>query len=428
MINSIVNSINKYFSTINVWQKIIAILFILFTYTLPYGAKGITSVILILIFVFWLISGMPFRNFPKLIVNPKRILLLSFAGLYILYVAGTFYNNELANPNALRIKLPLLAFPLILSLSDDELFSKDFINILKNIFVFGTFTTLIILSVESFISYSHTHDLYEFSYDKFSGDRLHPTYLSMYVVFSFFILFIDVLKSAKIDFLRVIPIVIFPVYLVLLSSKAGILSFMLLLVFVFVYKLIAKDYSRFLLFISLFAFIFSIGLYKTIPTAKKRMQNAEKSIEQNTKNNKTEKTDGTSVRLMVWEEAIKSILQKPLFGHGTGMEKEILLKSNNISSSEHMLELKPDAHNQYLQTAIAIGFLGLALLLYILILPTILSFKYNNIVFLIFLIIISFNFLFESIIERQSGIMFFSFFISLFFIDFNNYSKKTIRS
>lgn len=76
-----------------------------------------------------------------------------------------------------------------------------------------------------------------------------------------------------------------------------------------------------------------------------------------------------------------------------------------------------NAHNQFSDTIIAVGLLGLLLMLSFFIYPIYLWIKNKNfdIVFFSLLLIISFNSLFESVFERQMGIMFFVFFYFLLF-------------
>lgn len=76
-----------------------------------------------------------------------------------------------------------------------------------------------------------------------------------------------------------------------------------------------------------------------------------------------------------------------------------------------------NAHNQFSDTIIAVGVIGLLLMLSFFIYPIFLWIKNKNfdIVFFSLLLIIAFNSLFESIFERQMGIMFFVFFYFLLF-------------
>lgn len=83
------------------------------------------------------------------------------------------------------------------------------------------------------------------------------------------------------------------------------------------------------------------------------------------------------------------------------------------------INAESNAHNQFSDTIIAVGVVGLILLLLFFIFPVYLCIKNKtfDVVFVSLLITIAFNCMFESIFERQMGIMFFTFF---FFILFHN--------
>ena len=84
---------------------------------------------------------------------------------------------------------------------------------------------------------------------------------------------------------------------------------------------------------------------------------------------------------------------------------------------KHCIKHELNAHNQFSDTIIAVGLIGLLLFILMFLSPTYLWIKNKNfdIVFFSLLIIIAFNSLFESVLERQMGIMFFVFFYMLLF-------------
>lgn len=92
---------------------------------------------------------------------------------------------------------------------------------------------------------------------------------------------------------------------------------------------------------------------------------------------------------------------------------------------KHCIKHKLNAHNQFSDTIIAVGLLGLILFLLMLIAPVYLWIKNKSfdIVFFSLLVIIAFNSLFESVLERQMGIMFFTFFYFLLF--HGNFCQQT---
>lgn len=85
--------------------------------------------------------------------------------------------------------------------------------------------------------------------------------------------------------------------------------------------------------------------------------------------------------------------------------------------TKHCIKYELNAHNQYTDTLISVGIIGLILLIGFFIIPVSLIVKNRNFDLLIFslIVIIAFNSFFESLFERQMGIMFFTFFYFLLF-------------
>ena len=63
------------------------------------------------------------------------------------------------------------------------------------------------------------------------------------------------------------------------------------------------------------------------------------------------------------------IAEKPLFGYGTSDEKEVLLEAYEQEGFYHFAKKKLNAHNQYLQTGIAVGVVGMLVLMLMLFVP-----------------------------------------------------------
>src|SRR5690606_2483356 len=72
---------------------------------------------------------------------------------------------------------------------------------------------------------------------------------------------------------------------------------------------------------------------------------------------------GTSIRIRKWKNAINTIKDSPFFGHGIGDQKRVLLNQYKKDKFYIGYYEKFNAHNQYLDTSIAIGLFGLLILL-----------------------------------------------------------------
>jgi O-antigen ligase len=120
-------------------------------------------------------------------------------------------------------------------------------------------------------------------------------------------------------------------------------------------------------------------------------------------------SDGTADRILIWESSLELIQEQSIFGVGTGDVKDALLKKYEENGIVNALNRKLNAHNQYLQTAITLGLPGIIILLSGLVFAFILAVRRQNLLLLLFSVVVSFNFLVESMLERQAGVVFYSF-------------------
>jgi O-antigen ligase len=120
-------------------------------------------------------------------------------------------------------------------------------------------------------------------------------------------------------------------------------------------------------------------------------------------------------RIMIWWYSFEITNENFLFGVGTGDVKDALLDKYKEKEMQNALSLELNAHSQYLQMLIALGSLGLTILLLNLIIPGLYAIERKHYLYFIFLLLIGFNFLFESMLETQAGVVFYAFFNAYLF-------------
>jgi O-antigen ligase len=87
-------------------------------------------------------------------------------------------------------------------------------------------------------------------------------------------------------------------------------------------------------------------------------------------------------------------------------------KEQNITTAiEHEL----NAHNEYLQTFMALGIVGFLTLVLSLIIPGWYAFRRKQLLYLLFLMLFAFHMLVESMMAKQAGIVFYAFFNAVLF-------------
>ncbi|MEG1763333.1 MAG: O-antigen ligase family protein, partial [Bacteroidales bacterium] len=223
-------------------------------------------------------------------------------------------------------------------------------------------------------------------------------------------------------------IFIFAVFVV--GAKSGLLSLGSLFVLYFIYEIgFQKHYVKSA--VTLLSFCLFVGsLIYFYPSVLNKMKDTFSTVQQMHLQKHELYQGSTAYRVYFWETALATIQDKPLFGYGTGDVKEALaphysdtlrnvLCSTIPEKDTYLIEnhIPPyNPHNQFLQTSIAIGLLGLSVFLSIFVCGLYWAFRTRSILFATLNLLFLVNCLTESMLETQAGIVFFVFFYFLFFL------------
>tara|TARA_B110001469_G_scaffold38361_1_gene38228 strand:+ start:1190 stop:2401 length:1212 start_codon:yes stop_codon:yes gene_type:complete len=336
-----------------------------------------------------------------------------FFGIICTLLYTTNYDYAIRK---LQTMSSLLVFPFLFSLFNLE----DRQKILKQKYFF---LAIYILSVFLFNSvvfswfylthYSFSDLVYHFhrvvlvDIGKFG---IHPIYLSMHcclaILFSAFIFKTIQKKNLKIILVFINLVLMF--FLIIYARKGPLLAIIItsLLWVLFENKKNAKLKIISIISLSLLLFL--------IPKTRNRFSeiftiNKSKSIESNS----------YGVRFVIYKNASELIKESPFFGYGIGDYNDKLkesYKNNNPS-----LEVYYNSHNQYISFFLVGGSFLLLLYFIFLYFNVKLAIKKRNAHSLIILCFYSIVMLSENILERENGVIFFSFFLCFFSL--NNYNK-----
>ena len=119
-------------------------------------------------------------------------------------------------------------------------------------------------------------------------------------------------------------------------------------------------------------------------------------------------------RVGIFQSTLEVVKQRPLTGLGVG-DYEAALHDQYADDEQTFAGKDFNAHNQYAETLLAVGVIGLLLLLVYLLLPLVCAIGRKSVFWqvLFFMGVIMFNLLFESMLERQMGLLFIGFFIAV---------------
>lgn len=397
--------------------------------TLPFSIR-LNSIAIIILVIAWLFKNSLAEKI-KLLNNPLFFL---FSSLYVIYVLGMFWTNNIQHGFfELEKKFALFLFPLIFfsipPLKDSE----------RNKIVFYFVASCVLLSLvclfyaiyraynaSSFfeINPESGYVTHYFFYFGLSEAFIHPVYFSAYIVFSLFILFNyyssskEVLGTKK-RLLTAFLVLFLIVFLCLLSSRIMIIYLAMCCFFYFLYSLLKGQSNKGRMVLGFFLLLSMLLAVIYVPAIRSRFSevvNSSYHFENNPERNKhlSGKLDGVEMKLAQWYFTIEAGKNNQLIGVGTGDDEDELQKKYFDNNFMEGYVPKYNSHNQYFQTWLALGFVGLSILLIVFIVPVFMAIKRNQILYLFLLFMIMFFCLTESILCRQHGVVFYAFFNSLF--------------
>lgn len=375
---------------------------------------------------FWFLEGNFKHRFDKELF--KSGIFISLLVYFVLsFVAVLYSTNQSKSWSDIQQKIALLAFP-ILIIGMSPYFWKN-IRLVYWAFIIGLFTASvynIILAIESSYLAGAAEGIFRFwvyrkhenvgfidlimmrmsyfSYGYFS-QFLHPSYFSMQLVFSLPILnFLFKTKKAHnlFDKLAYFGLgLFFTLMIFFLQSTTGLISLVLVLL-IMLYREFKSKYKKNLAF---YLFSFSLVVFLLFGFTSLRQINLSDLGDS--------LSDSSSVRLDIWQNTYALWKDNPILGTGpSDVRAEIkteLFKKGILDFANGNYNM----HNQFLESFIGLGIIGLITIIALLFFSLSNAIKYKSILLLYLISIIAVNFFFESILNRQSGLFFFLFFLSL---------------
>ena len=262
----------------------------------------------------------------------------------------------------------------------------------------------------------------------------HPSYFMTYMITAMALSWIGVRRKwSGYSLYWVIPFILFGVALHTLSlSLAGIL-YLLIVVCAAILYFIYNKWGKIVAIGALIVLPFLAYLFvTTVPQIEGEWNGAKWYADQYIKDpqafikNSESPLSGSEERLIMWTVAFQEIKSHP-FGVGVGNLDENLGKRLRDLNQYELATKKLNPHNQFLQTAVEIGVFGLLILLIIIGITIVVALRERNIILLLIIGCLMFNCLFESMLQRQSGIVFFTFWLCLLVIH-KRISSKQIKS
>lgn len=386
----------KYNKTTDFILKIVAYMFGMFI-LFPNRVKPY------LILILFIVSCFHYKKSNlKLLLNKGLPLFVLFST----YLFSLLYSSEIGTGINLILRIiPLVILPYafsVIGISDTQMFFSNFKkSFIISLVIYTFFIFLYLYKLNCIFGINNLNYGYSYITNEFYGINDHPIYISSYFCIGLLTIIYDKKNNKYFSFFAFFIILL---GLIILSRKGSIIAFFLSIIYYLVFNK-NQFFKILLIFSSISLLIFSI------PEINKRffeLTNSEKTL-----------NTSTGIRQIIWKNALQLTSKSKFFGFGIG---DVQNELNKQYSKKHLYLLAKDkynAHNQYIQISLTVGYVGLFLFLITLIYFTFnLHFakNYYGVSVLIFFYIL-FNT--ESYLERQNGIFFFSLILSLL-----NYSEQ----
>ncbi len=367
--------------------------------------------------IIWLCLLTIYGAIKKQLVFKPNIALLAMMALFGAYLLSLFtHGAALSSLRFLENKLSLLVIPMLISFYPAK--QKELIHLFRA-HIAGC---LVLISIAFYHSYKCSlafgESLRCFSTTNFSQIH-HPSYFSAFLIFSSVVVILD--KSNTIVPNKPLRIILFLATLLVQWNLGSLAAFLLIILLVLIIPILISVFqggaknlilSYSILTIMGIGFIFSSKEIKAdfsnaLSFVKNYNENPEEFIR-----NRTYPLEGNETRLILWNVSTKICLKHPL-GVGLGNLDFHMQKELEALGHSRLALKQNNPHNQFIQITAELGFIGLLLFLSIIIYLLVIALKQKRLI--LFSLVLSFIVfcLFESMIQRQSGIIFFCFWLAV---------------
>ncbi len=370
-------------------------------------SQRINSIGILALVAFFLVD----KNLLQKISKPLDAkLLVPFIGFFFIYFIFYLFSEKDNDAfQAMFIKMSFLLLPLLF-------YYESFFTASNEQKLMQWFSVLLCIS----FAYSIGHSMYKyyflgvdpsiygvFNRMSISEGIMHPGYFSNFFMFAFLWHYYHSSRH------RLFFMSAFIVILLLLLSRI-VLLFFILFIFWQIFNWILSTSKPILsaLLIGMATLLISAGLYQ-LKTVKYRVDETIAGLRQTDKN--VAYSAATASRKVAYEEEFKLCLDKPLFGYGLGNANQALQQGLHASGFKTLAE-NMHAHNQFFNTWLQTGIIGLAWLVVFLLTLIIRSIKNANVLAFWFTILVTMNLVTDDMLEIQAGIVFFVLIWSLYII------------
>lgn len=323
---------------------------------------------------------------------------------WLVLAASLLWSTDLVTGwEVLRLKAVLLIFPLCFLISDTSYLTRNHLRAVGYAFLVAVCGAFLYFLVKAGVSMLQGTDFVTFKNGFYSHERAvlyHHAYIALYAVVAMLFAYHELSthwRGMK-WWHRCLVIVSLPLlvcYTVLVNSRAGMLAMGLTALVCVVHLMVTHRSWKLGVAIGLLAVASIVAATQLMPGYVNRISSTVKNVEKDAR---------TSINRVNWHTYVK----QPVVGYGVGDYHAAQVEQYEVEEFAAGIKAEYNAHNQYMESLLAAGIPGLLAFLFFMLTPlyTALRGRSRHLFLLAVLTgIVMFNLLFESMLERQMGLL-----------------------
>lgn len=236
---------------------------------------------------------------------------------------------------------------------------------------------------------------------------LHHNYLALYLLTAIALLYTGLVRHwhsprwHRARWFVLADILLLSVYILLSDSRSGIVAWALLATTCLLHLAFGKKRWRTIaIIIATTALLIGLS-YLASPKTYNRITDTAKDILSG---------EQGDVRQTLWLSGLSTAKERPLFGYGCDGYWDALFEQYRAHDCLNATIQQFSTHNQYLETALATGLVGLSVMLAMIAMPVVLALRRprRNLPMLLFTVVYAACIFFEATFGRQMGLLFIS--------------------
>lgn len=403
------------------------------------------------------------------ISHPIRICLALMILYFIIQIISIAYSNQTTEAiSTVTTMLPLLLFPMLFLISDTHYLNRRHLSFLSyllaailtlrfivmlirshihhldsQLFADTTniFATILVqiaswfshispfpqlnnqIAIQPILAVAHLFNNTPFEHlPTFVFDPLHHNYLSLYILTAIALLYSELVhhwRSPRWHFTRwfvILDIALLSLYILLNGSRSGMVAWVLLATACLAHLTFCrKRWCTVGIILATTTLIIGLS-YWASPKTFNHITSTIHNIQRG---------DKGDIRQTMWQSGIDVAKGHPLFGYGCDGYWDVLFQQYRAHDCHSANVNQFSTHNQYLETTLSTGLVGLCILLAMLLTPVMLAYRRpsRNLPMFLFTVAYAPCLFFETTFGRQMGILFIGFWYCLLLL----YSRPQLQ-